>query len=53
MINFYKEMWKKRAEIIKPLNEKTGKGPKFKWTDEMQKAFDEIKLVIKEDVMLV
>ena len=30
MINFYKEMWRSRAEILKPLTEKTGKGTKFK-----------------------
>ena len=52
MINFYKEMWKKRAEIMKPLTEKTGKGTKFQWTSEMQKAFKDIKAIMQEDVML-
>ena len=52
MDNFYNEMWGKRASILKPLTEKTGKGTKFKWIDKMQQAFSEIKNVIAEDVML-
>ena len=43
MINFYKEMYKGRAELLKPLTEKTGKGMKFRWTEEMQQAFLNIK----------
>ena len=53
MINFYKEMWRSRAEVLKSLTNKTGKGTKFRWTEEMQMAFDKIKTVIAEDVMLV
>ena len=52
MINFYKEMWKNRADILKPLTEETGKGAKFRWTNEMQEVFNKIKVVITEDVML-
>ena len=52
MINFYKEMYKGRAELLKPLTEKTGKGMKFCWTEEMQQAFLNIKAAIAEDVML-
>ena len=51
MINFYKEMWKSRAGILKPLTIKTGKGTKFIWTEEMQQAFDKIKNAI-EDVAI-
>jgi len=29
MINFYKEMWRQRVHILKPLIEKIGKGLKF------------------------
>ena len=52
MINFYEEMWKGRAEIMKPLTEKTEKGTKFIWTNGMQIEFDKIKAMVAEDVML-
>ena len=52
MINYYKEMYKRRAEIMKPLTEKTGRGVKFAWTPEMNKAFEKIKTIVSEDTML-
>ena len=52
MINFYNEMWKNRSHFMRTLTEKTGKGKKFEWTNEMDKSFEQIKNIISEDVLL-
>ena len=60
MINYYKDMWQHRSHLIAPLTDltankdgKTGKkrGP-IKWEKVHQDAFDKIKQVITDDVML-
>jgi Reverse transcriptase (RNA-dependent DNA polymerase)./Integrase core domain. len=50
MINHYKEMWPHRSHIMSPLTSLTGH--KFQWNDACQKAFEHIKLMITEDVLL-
>ena len=52
MINFYKEIWKNLAHVMRPLTEKTGKVKKFEWTNEMDKSFRKIKNIISENVLL-
>ena len=42
MINFYRDIRRKRSELLVPLTRLTSKGVKFKWTDVEQNAFDEI-----------
>ena len=37
---------------MRPLTEKTGKGKKFEWANEMDKSFGQIKNIISEDVLL-
>jgi hypothetical protein len=49
MVNYYRDMWPHRLHILATLTAKTGapkkneKPPPFKWTLEMQKAFDQMK----------
>jgi hypothetical protein len=51
MVNYYRMMWPKRAHILKPLTNISGKN-KFKWGEEQEKAFKEIKALVAEDVLL-
>jgi hypothetical protein len=45
-------MWVRRSELLEPLTSMTSKNVKFNWTDEHQKAFENIKKIIFRDVML-
>jgi hypothetical protein len=45
-------MWVRRSSILAPLTSMTSKNVKFKWTDEHQKAFEDIKKIICREVML-
>jgi hypothetical protein len=42
----------RRSELLAPLTSMTSKNVKFIWTDEHQKAFDNIKKIICREVML-
>ena len=53
MINYYKDMYKKRAEILAPLTKMTGKNVPYKWDKECQESFDKIKGIIAKQTMLV
>ena len=52
MIKFYRDMWKKRSDILAPLTALTSKNVKYDWKDEHQKCFDAIKRVIGREVFL-
>ena len=53
MVNYYRDMWPKQSHLLAPLTNLTSKNVKFKWTEEYQKAFDEIKTVIAQETMLI
>ena len=42
MINFYRDMWQKRSELLAPLTVLTSKNVKYDWKDEHQNCFDAI-----------
>jgi hypothetical protein len=52
MVNYYRDMWVRRSELLAPLTSMTSKNVKFIWTDEHKKAFDNIKKIICREVML-
>ena len=52
MINFYRDMWKNRAELLASLTALTSKNVPYKWTDELQKNFETIKRVLGREVLL-
>ena len=52
MINYYRDMWKKRSELLAPLMSLTSTKSKWDWTVKHQKAFDAIKNVILRKTLL-
>ena len=52
MINFYRDMWIRRSELLAPLTKLCSKNVKWQWTEEHAAAFDKVKKVISKDVLL-
>ena len=52
LVNYYKDMWPKRAHYLAPLTDICSTRRKFVWTDTQEHAFQTIKRLVSEDVML-
>ena len=52
MVNFYRDMWRRRSHLIAPLTELTKKDVPYIWTKEHQKAFEELRQVISKETLL-
>jgi hypothetical protein len=52
-VNYFLDMWPSRAHILKPLTDHFGlkKKAPIKWTDEMQKAFDKMRLLMAANAL--
>ncbi len=52
-INYYRDMWPSHAHILKPLTDQfiLKKRAPIKWTDEMQKVFDKMHLLMAADAL--
>jgi hypothetical protein len=52
-VNYYHDMWPSCAHILKPLTDKSSlkKRSPIKWTDEMQKMFDKMCLLMAADAL--
>jgi hypothetical protein len=52
-VNYYRGMWPSCAHILKPLTDQSGlkKKAPIKWTDDMQKAFDKMCLLMAADAL--
>jgi hypothetical protein len=48
MINYYRDMWQKRSHMLAPLNGSVSPLVKYKWGEEQQKVFDEIKQKVSQ-----
>jgi Reverse transcriptase (RNA-dependent DNA polymerase) len=46
MINYYRDMWRRRSHILTPLTAMCLAKAKFAWTDKEQKAFKDIKAIM-------
>eukprot|EP00977_Amphora_coffeiformis_P009356 scaffold2144_cov98-Amphora_coffeaeformis.AAC.1 len=51
MVNYYRDMWPRRAHILAPLTELTGKGA-FIWEPRHQTAFEQMKTILAKDALL-
>ena len=52
MVNYYRDMWKRRSHMLAPLSGLVSKTAKWIWGETQQKAFDEIKRAISKDTLL-
>ena len=43
VINYYRDMWKHRSDILAPLTKMTSKQATWNWTKQHQKAFELMK----------
>ena len=50
-ITFYRDMFPARSHVLNPLTSQAGKQT-LQWNDECQKAFDTIKVIIAQDILL-
>ena len=52
LVNYYRDMWKKRSEILAPLKALTSNKVKWQWPDEAQNAFDSMKRIMARETIL-
>jgi transposase InsO family protein len=52
LVNFYRDLYPRRAEILAPLTTLCGKNTKFAWKQEHEQAFQEMKKAISQETML-
>ena len=52
MVNYYRDMWQRRSHLLAPLSALTSKDAKWKWGQEQEEAFEEIKKVISRETLL-
>ena len=51
VVNYYRDMWPKRAHILSPLSDESGKKT-FHWTDKMYNAFKQMKDILSADALM-
>jgi hypothetical protein len=52
MVNYYRYMWKKRSHLLAPLATLAGKNSVFTWTEKHTQAFEAVKAIVSQEVML-
>ena len=52
MVNYYRDMWRRRSHLLAPMTALLSKKVKWNWTQECQESFDEIKRVISQETLL-
>jgi len=52
IVNYYRDMWIRRSEILAPLSAITSKDAVWRWTDVEQQAFEKMKRIISRKMLL-
>ena len=52
LINYYRDMWAKRSELLAPLSRLTSDKNKWQWTSVEQTAFDKVKAILSKETLL-
>ena len=52
LVNYYRDLWPRRSETLAPLAKLTSIKEKWKWTDECQEAFENMKKIVAKEVLL-
>ena len=52
MINYYRDMWAKRSDVLAPLSALTSNDVPWKWTETEQKAFEQMKRIVGRTALL-
>ena len=52
MVNYYRDMWQGRSDLLAPLSALTSKKAKWLWTDVHQASFDGMKKAIARETIL-
>ena len=52
LVNYYRDMFARRAHLLAPLTKLTSTKTKFKWTDVEQKAFEAVKRAVGREALL-
>ena len=52
MVNYYRDMWRRRSHLLAPLTALLSKKKKWEWTPECQKSFEEMKKVMSQEALL-
>ena len=52
MINYYRDMWRRRSHIPAPLTANCSAKAKYVWGDKEQKAFKDIKAIMSQETLL-
>ena len=52
MVNYYRDMWKRRSHVLAPLTKLVGAEQKFVWGSEQQNAFEEMKRIMSQETLL-
>lgn len=52
MINYYRDMWIRRSDVLAPLTHLVSEKRKWEWTETQQQAFENIKQIISKETLL-
>jgi hypothetical protein len=52
MVNYYRDMWPLRSHLLAPLSLMTSAKVNWKWTQECQDSFDQMKAIMAKETLV-